>query len=112
MMVVACGAHAGQAKEHCEGVTTFREKITLTNKHERHEYSACVQRSAAHKLRRPRQLAALSTTSSIDLLRTDRQTARALLLFPHSVYDTRRFDVIVHRDLVSYAQPLVLGFPA
>ena len=23
IMVVACGAHAGQAKEQCEGATTF-----------------------------------------------------------------------------------------
>ena len=51
-------------------------------------------------MRRSRQLAALSTTSSIVLLRTDRQTARALLLFFHSIYDTRRFDASVHRDLV------------
>lgn len=36
IMVVACGAHAGQAKEQCEGVTNFLEKITLPNKLERH----------------------------------------------------------------------------
>ena len=46
IMVVACGAHAGQAKEQCEGVTTFfflihgvttfLEKITLPNEPERH----------------------------------------------------------------------------
>lgn len=106
-MVVACGAHAGQAKEQSEGVAAFRERIALLNKLERHptndydEYSAYVRRSAAHKLRRPRQLAALSTTSSIVLLRTDRQTTRAFLLFSlHSINYTCRFDVNVHRDLV------------